>query len=338
MLNHQWQLAARPKGHIQVSDFNWTTQELPSLEEGQVLIRNIYLSLDPANRGWIAEGGSYMAPVELGTVMPGICIGVVEDSRNEKFPQGTLVQAMIGWQEYMISDGRGLTAVPRIPGVPLEAFFTVLGHIGLTAYFGLLEIGQPKPGETICVSGAAGAVGSLVGQIGKLKGCRVVGIAGSDEKCQWLTETLGFDAAVNYKTENVRSALKAACPKGIDVIFENVGGAILDAELSLINQNARIALCGLISQYNAKELVPGPYMFGNILVKRARVEGFIVSDFIPRAMEAIPELAQWFLAGKLHYKVDIVEGLDQAPVAINKLFDGSNEGKLIVRISPEPAA
>jgi hypothetical protein len=219
----------------------------------------------------------------------------------------------------------------------LTAYLGLFGIIGPTAYFGLLDIGQPKAGETLVVSAAAGAVGSLAGQIGKIKGCRVVGIAGSDEKCRWITEELGFDAAINYKTEPVQERLKTHCPDGIDVYFENVGGEILDAVLSLINVRARIVICGLISQYNAKEPVPGPYNFRAILTQRARVEGFIILDYRDRFMEAFEALGRWLAEGKLHYRVDVIDGLENAPRALNKLFDGSNKGKLIVKVSEEPA-
>ena len=225
-----------------------------------------------------------------------------------------------------------MTILPNDPSIPPTAFMGLFGHIGFTAYFGLLDIGKPQPGETLVVSAAAGAVGSLVGQIGKIKGCRVVGIAGSDDKCRWITEDLGFDAAINYKTESVLRALKTHCPKGIDIYFDNVGGNILDAALALINLRARIPLCGLISQYNATEPVPGPYNFANILVRRARVEGFIVMDYMNRAQEAVAELSKWLAEGKIKYRVEVVEGLEHAPEALNKLFDGSHSGKLVVKI------
>jgi NADPH-dependent curcumin reductase CurA len=241
------------------------------------------------------------------------------------------VQGLLGWQDYAISDGNGLTPLPHNESIPLTAYFGLFGHIGLSAYFGLLDIGKPKAGETLVVSAAAGAVGSLVGQIGKIKGCRVVGIAGGEEKCRWITEELGFDAAIDYKSEPVLESLKRRCPEGIDVHFENVGGEILDAALSQINIRARIVLCGLISQYNATEPVPGPYNFANILVKRARVEGFIVIDYMNRAQEAVAELAKWLAEGKIKYRVDVVEGIEKAPHALNMLFDGSNKGKLIVK-------
>jgi NADPH-dependent curcumin reductase CurA len=332
IINHQWRLAARPVGMIKESDFQWAEEPVQSLNENQVLIHNHYLSLDPANRGWVREEGSYMAPIPLGSVMVGGTVGVVEESRHPKFQKGDQVSGLLGWQEYSISDGAGLNKLPNNPAIPLTAYLGLFGHIGLTAYFGLLDITHPKEGETLVVSAAAGAVGSLVGQIGKIKGCRVVGIAGSDEKCQWIVDELGFDASINYKKENVREALKKVCPNGIDIDFENVGGEILDAVLSLMNVHGRISLCGLISQYNATEPVPGPYYFPNILTRQLRVQGFIVTSFMNRAQEAIADLSKWYLEGKLKYRVDVVEGLKNAPAALNKLFDGSNQGKLIVKI------
>jgi len=331
-VNRQWRLAARPTGSIQKSDFEWVEQPLLSLKEGEVLVRNILLSLDPTNRVWMQETDSYLPAVGIGEVMRGGTIGVVEESRNVNFHEGTHVQGLLGWQDYAVNDGTGLTPLPNNPAIPLTAYFGLFGHIGLTAYFGLLDVGKPQAGETLVVSAAAGATGSLVGQIGKIKGCRVVGIAGSEEKCRWLTDELGFDAAINYKTESVLEALKRHCPSGIDVYFDNVGGEILDAALSLINQKARVVLCGLISQYNATEPVPGPYNFSNILVKRARIEGFIVIDYMNRAQEAMADLGKWLAEGKIKYRVDVVEGLERAPEALGKLFDGSNIGKLVVQL------
>lgn len=330
-VNRQWRLAARPVGMIKETDFQFTTEPVPEIKDGQVLVRNQYLSLDPTNRGW-AAADTYLPAVKIGDVMRGGTIGVVEQSRNERFPQGTLVQGLLGWQDYAVSEGAGLTILPDNPAIPPTAFMGLFGHIGLTAYFGLLDVGEPKAGETLVVSAAAGAVGSLVGQIGKIIGCRVVGIAGSDEKCRWITEELGFDAAINYKTEPVLESLKKHCPKGIDIYFDNVGGKILDAALALINLGARVVICGLISQYNATEPVPGPYNFTNILIRRARVEGFIVMDYMPRAQEAVAALSKWLAEGKIKYRVEIIEGLENAPQGLTKLFDGSNSGKLIVKV------
>ena len=331
-VNRQWRLAARPVGRLKDSDFQFTREAAPAPRDGEVLIRNLYLSLDPTNRGWVNETASYLPPVQIGDVMRGSAIGIVEQSRNPAFAEGANVQGLLGWQDYAISDGSGLLLLPANAGVPLTAFFGLFGHIGLTAYYGLLDIGQPKPGETLVVSAAAGAVGSLVGQIGKIKGCRVVGIAGSDEKCRWIVDDLGFDSAINYKSEPVVEGLKKHCPDGIDIDFENVGGQILDAVLSLINLRARIVLCGLISQYNATEPVPGPYNFVNILIRRARVEGFIVMDYTNRAPQAAADLAKWLAEGRIKYRIDEVEGLERAPEALNRLFDGENIGKLVVKI------
>jgi len=333
--NRQWCLASRPVGLTKESDFEWKEAELEEITDGQLLVRVIYLSIDPTNRGWI-KADSYLPVVQIGEVMRGIAIGVVEESQNPDFTPNDIVQGMLGWQEYFISDGTDLTVLPKELPVPLTAHFGLFGHIGLSAYFGLLEIGKPKPGETLVVSAAAGAVGSLVGQIGKIIGCRVVGIAGTDDKCQWLKDELGFDAAINYKKESVFRRLKEYCPDGIDVYFDNVGGKILDTVLALINIRARIVTCGLISQYNAENPVPGPYNYGNILTKRARVEGFIVLDYFDRAEEAITKLAGWFAEGKVNYKVDITDGLRNAPATMNRLFDGSHSGKLIVQVSEEP--
>jgi NADPH-dependent curcumin reductase len=329
-VNRQWRLAARPVGLIKESDFKLTEQPVAEPGEGEVLVRNLYLSLDPTNRGW-AERDTYLPAVKIGDVMRGGTIGVVEQSRNPRFNEGAIVQGLLGWQDYAISDGAGLTVLPHHESIPLTAYLGLFGHIGLSAYFGLLDIGKPKEGETLVVSAAAGAVGSLVGQIGKIKGCRVVGIAGGEEKCRWITDELGFDAAIDYKAESVVDGLKQHCPDGVDVYFENVGGKILDAVLSMINIKARIVLCGLISQYNATEPQPGPYNFGNILIRRARVEGFIVTDYLNRAQEAMADLAKWVAEGKIKYRVDVVEGIEHAPLALNKLFDGSNKGKLIVK-------
>jgi NADPH-dependent curcumin reductase CurA len=335
-VNRRWCLARRPVGLVKPSDFEWREDPPPTPGEGEVLVRNIYLSLDPTNRGWMNAGPGYLPGIKIGDTLRGISLGVVVESHSPGVQPGDLVQGILGWQDYAAAKADHLTVLPRIPGLPMTAHFGLFGHIGLTAYFGLLEIGQPKAGETLVVSAAAGAVGSLVGQIGKLQGCRVVGIAGSDAKCAWITEALGMDAAINYKTEDVPQALKKHCSQGIDVYFDNVGGEILDAALAHINLHARIVLCGLISMYNATQPVPGPYNFPNILTRRARVEGFITIDYQSRALEAISALAGWYTQGKLQYRVDVVEGLENAPTALNKLFDGTNQGKLIVKIAPEP--
>lgn len=317
---------------VKETDFSWHEEPAADPGEGQLLIRNRYLSLDPTNRIWMNEADSYLPAVPLGAVMRGGTIGVVEKSRHAGFSEGDVVQGLGGWQEYTLSDGVGVSKLPRIPGLPVEAWFGAMGHIGFTAYFGLFDVGKPKAGETVVVSAAAGAVGSLAGQMAKIAGCRAIGIAGSEEKCRWITSELGFDGAINYRAENVREALRRHCPNGIDINFENVGGEIMEAVIDQLNIHARMALCGMISQYNATA-PRGPANFVNLLVKRATCTGFLVMDFAPRFGEAVQKIAGWLAEGRLKYKLDVVEGLEAAPRALKKLFDGSNTGKLLVKIS-----
>ena len=333
--NRQWILKSRPEGEISDQDLDLVESSIPDLADGQFLVRTVYLSVDPTNRMWMSEQQGYLPPVEIGSVMRGISIGLVEASKHDGFAKGDIVSGLGGWQEYYATDGQGFSKLPKLPGVPLDAMMGLLSMVGYTAYFGLLEIGQPKEGETVVVSAAAGAVGSIVGQIAKIKGCRAVGIAGSDEKCRWITEDLGYDAAINYKTQDVYEALKEACPDGIDIDFENVGGPIFDSVLRLINLRARIVLCGLISQYNAKEPQPGPYALGNILIQRARMEGFIILDYAPRFGEAAAQMGQWLQEGKLKYKVDVLDGLENTLEGLRRLFTGANMGKQLIRVSPE---
>ncbi len=333
-VNRQFLLAARPVGMVKPSDFAYREEPVPVPGPGQVLVRNMWLSLDPAMRGWMNEGRSYIAPVAIGEVMRGGTVGEVVTSNSPGFPVGGIVTGMLGWQDYAISDGKGLSQVP--PGPPVSTALGVLGMPGLTAYFGLLDVGQPKAGETVVVSAAAGAVGSIVGQIAKITGCRAVGIAGSDQKCRWLVHELGFDAAINYRTENVSDGLRAHCPGGIDVYFDNVGGDILDTVLRRINLRARIVICGAISQYNSTGPVQGPSNILSLLVNRARMEGFIVFDYAKRYGEGRAALAAWLAAGSLKYAEDIVEGLENAPVALLRLFEGTNTGKVLVKVSGEP--
>ncbi|MBE9237254.1 NADP-dependent oxidoreductase [Anabaena aphanizomenioides LEGE 00250] len=338
-INRQWRLASRPVGDIKVSDFEYRQEPIPTPKAGEILIRNIYLSLDPTHRIWMSDRPQYMPPVEIGEVMRGLVLGIVEESKNPNFQQGDLVSGLLGWQDYALITTGNLPYITKIPQpltVPLTAFMAVLSFIGCTAYFGLLDIGKPQPGETLVVSAASGAVGSLVGQIGKIKGCRVVGITSSDEKCRYLLEELGFDAAINYKTADLSAALAASCPHGIDIYFENVGGEILDAVLTQVNLNARIPLCGLISTYNTEEPLPGPYNFSQILMKRVLIKGFIVTDYVSQWDLAFREMGQWIQQGKLKYQQEIVQGLENAPTAILKLFNGEKMGKLIVQISEQP--
>jgi NADPH-dependent curcumin reductase CurA len=342
IINGQWCLATHPRGLIKDSNFTWVEKEVPPLKDGEVRVQNIYLSLDPANRGWInpATAPHYVKPVGIGEVMRGIGIGVIDESKNPQFENGEIVTGLLGWQEYFISDGkdlRSLSLFPRPKKAPLTIFLNIFGMTGLTAYFGLLDIGKPKKGETLVISAAAGAVGSLVGQIGKIKGCKVVGIAGTDDKCQWIKQELGFDGAINYKTESVHNRLKELCPKGVDIYFDNVGGEILDTVLGQINLYGRIAICGMISVYNTTKPSPGPQNIIKLITKRALMQGFIVTDYFDRMTEALADLMKWYTDGKLIYREHIVDGLKNAPKAINKLFDGSNTGKLIIKISDEPS-
>ncbi len=332
-VNHQWCLASRPEGQIQPTNFTWKEAPMPTPSDDEFLVRNIYLSLDPASWGWMQEWISYVPALALGDVMHGITLGVVEESRNAIFQPGDLVYGLLGWQEFAVTNGSGLMKLPKTSSVPLPAYLSVFGLTGLTAYFGLLDIGKPKDGETLVVSAAAGAVGSIVGQIGKIKGCHVVGTAGTDEKCQWLTEELGFDAAINYKTESLHKSLSKHCPNGIDIYFENVGGALFKTVMNQINLRARIVLCGLISEYNVTGSGPS---LASVIVNRARIEGFIVTDYYLRAQEAIADLQKWIMEKRIQYRVDIVDGLENAPTAIGKLFDGSNKGKLMIKVSEEP--
>ena len=330
-VNAAWHLVRRPEGLVKDGDLEWRESELPPLGEGEVLVRQELLSLDPTNRVWMNDADSYLPRLPLGAVMRGIGIGKVEQSRSAKYSPGDTVQGLLGWQKRYQGPAEGMTKLPPIP-LPLEAHFGLLGHIGLTAYFGLVDIGKAKEGETLVVSAAAGAVGSLVGQIGKILGLRVVGIAGGAAKCAWLTDELGFDAAIDYKSANLNQELKRLCPNGVDVYFDNVGGRVLEAVLNHINLHARIVACGMISQYNAQHPEPGPSNLGIIIGQRARIQGFIVLDFLSRAMEGALKLIGWHMSGRLQYRVDMVEGLEKAPEALNRLFSGANQGKLVVRV------
>lgn len=332
-----WVLKRRPQGRLTRDDFDWQTTTLPDPADGQVLVRTLYLSLDPTNRIWASDMDQYMPPVQLGEVMRGGTLGVVEASAHADYQPGDLVQGMWGWASHTLAaGGAGLNKIPHTDGVPLDAYMSVLGATGMTAYFGLLDIGRPEAGETVVVSAAAGAVGQIVGQIARVKGCRVVGTAGSDGKCRHLVDDLGFDAAINYKTADLDRELAAACPKGIDVYFENTGGPVTDAVLKLVNQNARIPLCGLIAHYNEgdnSEGVRGPNNYQMILMRRVLVKGFIIIDYFPRFAEGIAELGGWLAEGKIKYDTDVVDGLANAPEAVNRLFDGANTGKLLVKCS-----
>jgi len=333
MNNTRINLLARPIGNPTPECWDIEEVDTPDLQENQVLVKVQYLSIDPAMRGWMNEGKSYVRPVRIGEVMRALGAGVVVDSKHPDFKTDDYVTGITGVQEYAVLEGKDLVKVdPNF--VPLPAYLGTLGMSGLTAYFGLLDTGQPKLGETVLVSGAAGAVGSVVGQIAKIKGCRAVGIAGGEDKCKYVVEELGFDACVDYKTGNLRGQLKDACPNGIDVYFDNVGGEILDTALTLINMKARIVICGAISQYNAIQKPVGPSNYMSLLVNRARMEGIVVFDNAANYGKAIKEMAGWVAQGKLNANVDVAEGGIKAfQDTFMKLFKGENTGKLVLKVS-----
>jgi NADPH-dependent curcumin reductase CurA len=314
------------------ANFDFVEEPVPALHEGEVLVKNLYMSFDPAMRGWMEDRKSYIPPVQIGEVMRAGTVGQVVESRDPKHPVGSFVQGLLGWQEYAVA-GKGPNQVSSVPeGVSLTAPLGVLGITGLTAYFGLLDLGKPKPGETVLVSGAAGATGSVASQIAKLKGCRVIGIAGGPEKCSWLETELGLDDTIDYKSEDVAQRIAALCPDGIDVYFDNVGGEILEAALANLALRARIVLCGGISGYNEDEPQPGPRNLMNLVIQRGRMEGFIVIDFASRFGEATKELAGWVAEGKIRHQEDIQEGIENAPRTFQRLFLGENRGKQLLKL------
>jgi len=333
-MNHQIRLKSRPAGEPTPANFEAADGPVPEPKDGEVLRRTIYLSLDPYMRGRMSDAASYATPVKIGDVMGGHTVSQVVESRNPEFSTGEFVTGYDGWQAYGLSTGKELRKLdPKV--VPISTAIGVLGMPGMTAFVGLMDIGQPKPGETVVVSAASGAVGAVVGQLAKVKGCRAVGIAGSPDKCKYVVEELGFDACINYKTDDLVPALKAACPAGVDIYFENVGGAVFAAILRVINRGARIPLCGIISEYNATGNPAGPNL-RPLLVNRAMMKGFIVSDHNDRAPAFLQEVAPLVMSGRIKFREDIVEGLDNAPEAFIGLLQGKNFGKLMVRVSPDP--
>jgi NADPH-dependent curcumin reductase CurA len=336
--NRRIVLASRPEGAPQPSNFRLEQSPAPEPRDGQVLLRTLWLSLDPYMRGRMSAARSYAKPVEVGEPMVGGTVNEVVASKHPDFKPGDILLGYAGWQDYAVSDGTGLRKLdPR--RAPISTALGVLGMPGMTAYTGLLTIGQPKPGETVVVAAATGPVGSLVGQIAKIKGCRAVGIAGGKEKCRYLIDELGFDAAVDHRSKNFADELREACPKGIDVYFENVGGAVWDAVFPLLNDFARIPVCGLIAQYNMTELPSGPdrtpQLFRQVLTKRLAIRGFIVWDFADQAEAFERDVSTWLKQGKIKYKEDVVEGLENAPQAFLGLLQGKNFGKLLVRVSKQ---
>ncbi|HTS76474.1 MAG TPA: NADP-dependent oxidoreductase [Bryobacteraceae bacterium] len=330
--NRQFVLASRPNGMPSPENFKLVETPIPELKDGEILVRAMYLSVDPYMRGRISGMRSYAAPVEVGQVMVGGGVAKVVESKNPEFKPGDAVDIYMGWQEYTISNGRGVRKLD--PSVAVSTAEGVLGMTGLTAYFGLLDVCHPKAGETVVVSGAAGAVGSVVGQIAKIKGCRTVGIAGGDDKVAWILKDCGYDAAFNYKTTgNYSAKLKELCPNGIDVYFDNVGGQITDAVFGLLNVGARISICGQISQYNNSKPEMGPRLLSMLIVARAKVQGFLVSDYAAQFGPALTEMTGWVREGKIKYREDIVEGFENLPQAFIGLFHGENIGKRLVHVS-----
>ena len=334
-INRQWLLAARPSGMIGPQNFKYVETAIPTLSEGQVLVRNLYLSFDPTQRNWMVDRPGYLPPVQIGEVMRAGSVGQVVASQHQEFEVGDMVQTTGGWQDYVaIAPGQGPMGLTKLPsGVSPEMMLSVLGITGLTAYFGLLEHGQPQAGETVLISGAAGATGSIVGQIAKLKGCRVVGIAGGSEKCQWLKESAGFDAVIDYKNENVSEQIGRHCPDKWDIFFDNVSGPILEAALDHLNLYSRVVMCGGIANYNNEEPVPGPANLMNLVTNRGRMQGFIILDYLPRAMEAAQEIMGWVASGELTYKIDMQEGFDNIPGTLQRLYTGQNFGKQLLKLA-----
>jgi NADPH-dependent curcumin reductase CurA len=331
LLNHQIRLAARPVGAVKPSDWSYTEEPVADPPDGELLVKVLYVSLDPAMRGWMNEGRSYVPPVGVGEVMRAGGVGRVIASKHSDFAVGDHLYGVFGVQEYARTDGSSAYKVdPAL--APLPVYLGTLGVTGLTAYFGLLDIGQPQPGQTVVVSAAAGAVGSMVGQIARIKGCRAVGIAGGPDKCRFIVDELGFDAAIDYKSEDVKRALAEHCPDRIDVYFDNVGGDILDAALTRLARGARVVICGAISQYNSAGPRLGPANYMALLVDRASMKGFLVFDYADRYAEAIDEMAGWMAAGKLTPKEHVVDGLQSFHDALLKLFKGENVGKLVLKV------
>ena len=331
--NRRFLLAERPTGPVDDNTFNLVSEEIPTIADGEALVRVKWISIDPTNRMWIGAEPTYLPPVAIGEEMRALGLGEVVESKSDDYPVGAIVTGLTGWQDYTVTSASApLMTVPA--GIPVEpqTLLGTLGMTGCTAYFGMLEIGDPQEGETVVISAAAGAVGSVAGQLAKQRGARVVGIAGGPEKCAWLKDELGFDEAVDYKADDWRAQLKAATPNGIDVDFENVGGEIMEAVFSRLNMNARVALCGLISGYNDTEPAPGPRTFGNLLVQRVTLKGFIILDYYARFPEALEALGAMVAAGTLRTEETVVEGFDQLPAALNMLFAGENTGKLVVHI------
>ena len=339
-INGQWRLRSRPVGMVKESDFEYVEEPVPSAGEGQVLIRNLYVAFEPAMRGWLNDVPSYVPPVGLGEVMRAGTVGQVIESNHPDYGVGDLVSGQLGWQDYAVNDGKPgpMGALSKLPGgIPPYLVLGALGGTGLTAYFGMLDVGELREGDSVLVSGAAGATGSVAAQIARIKGAsKVVGIAGGPEKCAWLRKEAGLDSAIDYKSEDVRRRLGEEFPDGIDLFFDNVGGSILDDALLAMAQNGRVVICGGISAYNAQLLPPGPSNYMQIVIRRLTVKGFIVIDFIHRAREAAADLARWVAEGKIVHAEDIQEGIENIPKTFLRLFQGKNLGKQLLKLADPP--
>ena len=331
--NRKWILKERPKGLVKDSDFELVTEVLPKINEGEILLENLYLSFDPTQRGWLNDVPGYLPPVQIGEVIRSGGIGKVIDSNNPEYKTGDLTFGLIGWQTHCLTkpnvDDR-FRVVPDL--LPIPTMLNVMGSTGITAYYGLVELGKPKSGETVLVSGAAGATGSVVVQIAKLKGCNVIGIAGGKEKCDWLKD-IGVDDVIDYKNSDVHKELPKVVENGIDIYFDDVGGKILETVLELININARVLLCGGISSgYDATRPADGPNNLFSLIIKRAKMQGFLVLDYLPKSEKALEEIATWVMEGKLQHREDIQTGIENCPQTLNRLFTGENKGKQLLKI------
>ncbi|MFD4459459.1 NADP-dependent oxidoreductase [Nocardia sp. NPDC058480] len=337
-MNRQWILVQRPAGMVDDSSFELRIGPVPTAGPDEALVRVVWLAFDPTQRGWLNDGPNYLDPVPLGAVMRAGGVGQVVASRNAEYAVGEWVCGMVGWQDYAIASGQGLLGLNIVPpGIDPKMMLGIFGATGLTAYFGMIDIGRPSAGDTVLVCGAAGATGSIAGQIAKALGCRVIGIAGGSAKCAWVTEVARFDECIDYKADDVEARFRELAPDGIDVFFDNVGGAILDAGLANIAERARIVVCGGISSgYEAGEPPPGPRNYLQLGLKRARMEGFIFLDYLDRFPEAFARLHEWMTQGHIVYAEDVAEGFELAPATLRGLFEGRNLGKQLLRIAPEP--
>ncbi len=338
-VNRQWRLARRPKGMVAETDFTYREEATPRPGEGEFLVRTLYVSFDPAMRAFLREGPSYVPAQPVGEVMRAGAIGQVVESRCAGYQPGDFVAGAFGWQDYAVIGGPPVgTVVKLVPTHPLPAYLSVLGGTGLTAYFGLLDVGRLKAGETVVISGAAGATGSSAVQIARLKGCRTIGIAGGQSKCRWLADEVGADAVMDYRSEQIGSRLAALCPGGINLYFDNVGGPILEAAIGQMAQHGRIVLCGMISTYNTEQPPPGPANLFELVVRRVRMEGFLVGDYAARFGEARRELEAWLASGQLKAFADVQEGFENIPKTFMRIFTGANIGKQMLKIAEAPVA